>query len=148
MIAYRGPTAQLIVFETKEYQIFLIKRFYTNLKQACSHVTALAEDGTVSRIAFVLFFTLLTLAAPLALIAGPKDMSEGVAVVFAPWTDEATAMGRVGDAGGAVIRTGNLGFISIAIPASPEFAEDVRKAGAWLLLDPQIVGGCLTETNS
>jgi len=102
----------------------------------------------VSRIAFLIVFVLLTLAAPLALIAGPKDMGEGVAVVFAPWIDEATAMSRVGEAGGAVIRAGNLGFISVAMPASPDFAADIRKAGAWLLLDPQVVGGCLTEAES
>lgn len=102
----------------------------------------------MSRIAFLLVFALLTLAAPLALVAGPKDTGEGVAVVFAPWIDEATAMSRVGEAGGAVIRAGNLGFISVAMPASPDFADDIRKAGAWLLLDPQVIGGCLTEIDS
>lgn len=106
------------------------------------------EDENVSRIAFLLAFVLLTLGAPLALIAGPKDMNAGVAVVFPPWIDEATAMSRVGAAGGAVIRAGNVGFISVAMPDSPAFANDIRKAGAWLLLDPQVVGGCLTEINS
>lgn len=100
------------------------------------------------RIVFLLSFVFLTLVAPLALIAAPKDMDEGVAVVFAPWIDEATAMSRVGAAGGAVIRAGNVGFISVAMPQSPEFATDIRAAGAWLLLDPQVVGGCITTTGS
>ncbi|MGY6646731.1 MAG: hypothetical protein ACXIVD_16090 [Salinarimonas sp.] len=102
----------------------------------------------MSRTAFLIAFVLMTLGAPLALVAGPKDVNAGVAVVFAPWIDEATAMSRVGEAGGAVIRAGNLGFISVVMPDSPEFANDIRKAGAWLLLDPQVVGGCLTETDS
>lgn len=102
----------------------------------------------MSRISFLLAFSILTLGAPLALIAGPKDIDEGVAVVFPPWIDEATAMSRVGAAGGAVIRTGNVGFISVAMPQSPDFANDIRAAGAWLLLDPQVVGGCMTTTDS
>ena len=102
----------------------------------------------VNRFSLLLAFSLFTLGAPLALMAGPKDMGEGVAIVFAPWTDEATAMSRVGAAGGAVVRAGGAGFISVAMPQSPEFAKDIRAAGAWLLLDPQIVGGCMTGTDS
>ena len=102
----------------------------------------------VNRVSLLLAFSLFTLGAPLALIAGPEDMGEGVAVVFAPWTDEATAMSRVGAAGGAVIRAGGADFISVAIPQSPDFADAIRAAGAWLLLDPQLVGGCMTSTDS
>lgn len=102
----------------------------------------------MARAALLLLFCCMTLAAPLALIAGPKDAGEGVAVVFAPWIDEATAMSRVGAAGGAVVRAGGAGFVSVVIPQSPDFENDIRAAGAWLLLDPQVVGGCMTTTDS
>ncbi|MCC5976750.1 MAG: hypothetical protein JJU21_01685 [Salinarimonas sp.] len=100
------------------------------------------------RVALLLLFGLATLGAPLALIAGPKDASDGIAVIFAPWIDEATAMSRVGDAGGAVIRAGGAGFVSVVMPQSPDFAQNIRAAGAWLLLDPQVVGVCSTTTES
>jgi hypothetical protein len=106
------------------------------------------EVEIVNRTLLLLGFALLTLAAPLMLVAGPRDPDNGVAVVFPPWIDEATAMSRVGAAGGAVIRAGNLGFISVAIPDSPEFTQNIRAAGAWLLLDPQVVGMCSTTDNS
>ncbi len=100
------------------------------------------------RNALLVIFCLATLAAPLALVAGPDSAEDGVAVVFAPWIDEATAMSRIGAAGGAVIRPGAAGFVTIAIPQSPDFERAIRAAGAWLLLDPQRVGICSSTLNS
>jgi len=93
---------------------------------------------------FVLAFACATLMLPLLLVAAPSDARSGVAVVFAPWVGQAQAMALVADSGGALVRTGGFSFITVAIPVSPDFADRVRSAGAWFLLDPQLVDGCFS----
>ncbi len=82
------------------------------------------------------------------MIAQPKDANEGVAVVFSPWVDEAEAMTRIAENGGAIVRKGAFSFIAVALPKSPDFARRIRSAGAWLLLDPQFLDGCFTPDAS
>ncbi len=96
----------------------------------------------------LLSFTVATLLLPLLLVAAPSDARSGVAVVFAPWVDEAQAMTRVAESGGALVRTGAFSFITVAIPKAPDFAARVRSAGAWILLDPQFLDGCFFNETS
>jgi len=97
---------------------------------------------------FLTLFATATLLFPLLLVAAPSDARSGVAVVFAPWVDEAQAMSRVAESGGALVRPGAFSFITVAIPKAPDFAARVRSAGAWILLDPQFLDGCFfTETS-
>lgn len=93
-------------------------------------------------------YALVTILFPLFLVASPSDERNGVAVVFAPWVGEAQAMSLVAESGGALVRTGALSFVTVAIPKAPDFAARVRSAGAWLLLDPQFLDGCFSLTPS
>jgi len=96
----------------------------------------------------LLTYALATLILPLLLVAAPSDERNGVAVVFAPWVGEAQAMSLVAESGGAIVRTGAFSFITVAIPKAPDFAARIRSAGAWILLDPQFLEGCLDLTPS
>lgn len=91
-------------------------------------------------------FCLATLVAPLALVAEPPATTQGVAVVFAPWTGAGEAFERVARAGGEIVRGGGFPFVAVAAASSPDFAARIRTQGAWLLLDPQGLGGCLDWT--
>lgn len=101
------------------------------------------ETTVVLRATLIALFALVTVVAPLALLGEPRPGAGGVAVVFAPWTDAGAAMDRVARAGGEIARLGGFPFIAVAVASSPDFAARARAEGAWLLLDPQALGGCL-----
>lgn len=88
-------------------------------------------------------FLLASLALPL-LAAPSADARAGAAVVFAPWTSQADAFARIGASGGALVRAGAFPFVAVAVAEDHEaFARAVAAAGAWALLDPRSLGGCL-----
>jgi hypothetical protein len=97
----------------------------------------------------VALFAVGSLALPV-MASAPADPRAGTAIVFAPWTSQAEAFARVGAAGGALVRAGAFPFIAVAIADEPEaFDRAVRAAGAWALVDPRALGGCLApETDS
>jgi hypothetical protein len=66
-----------------------------------------------------------------------------VAAVFAPGTDRATALAAVAEAGGLVVRAGGWGSVLVARSDEAGFARRLRRAGAWLVVDPQSAAGCL-----
>ena len=85
-------------------------------------------------------------AAPLGwLQARPRD-GQNVAAVFAPWLGTERAFGLVASAGGEIVRTGFIGTILVAHSDSPGFAERLRSAGAWMVVDPLALGGCLAPS--
>ncbi len=86
------------------------------------------------------FFSFVAIAA--ATIA-PKNEGEGVAVIFAPWTDAHDSLSRAVDAGGRFVRFGAFDFIAIVEPEAAEYALRVRSKGAWLLADPSALAACL-----
>lgn len=91
-------------------------------------------------------FALASLALPLA-AAAPADVRAGAAVVFPPWTSQADAFARIGASGGALVSAGTIPFVAVATASEPAaFARAVRAAGAWLLLDPGALGGCLVPS--
>ncbi len=68
-----------------------------------------------------------------------------VAALFPPWWDSARAEASVVAAGGTLLRLGAWSAVVVTASDDPEFAVRLRAAGAWLVLDPQALGGCLTE---
>ncbi len=63
--------------------------------------------------------------------------------MFPPGTALVDAIGRVAEHGGRVERTGkweNLVVASFQDRAAP--VEALRQAGAWLVFDPILAGGC------
>ncbi len=66
-----------------------------------------------------------------------------VAAVFPPWWDAVTSFASAGTAG-PVMRFGAFPFIVIVMAAD---RNQLRSQGAWLLLDPRALGGCLQSAS-
>ena len=77
---------------------------------------------------------------PLAALGRPAP-DQPVAVVFAPGVSLDDALGRVMAAGGLPLRAGRFGNVLVARSDRDDFADNLQKQGAWLLLDP-ILAGC------
>jgi hypothetical protein len=78
----------------------------------------------------------------------PSDLSRGVGVVFAPWTDEATTLTRAVSAGGRIVRFDGPSFIVVVEPERADYVRRVKEAGALIVLDPKILAACLAFTSS
>ncbi|GAC1346091.1 MAG: hypothetical protein NVSMB18_27350 [Acetobacteraceae bacterium] len=66
-----------------------------------------------------------------------------VAAVFPPWWEGTRAFEAAATAG-SIVRFGALRFIVVVAPEAGPIAPQLRRAGAWLILDPQALGGCLS----
>ena len=72
----------------------------------------------------------------------PRDPSQGVAVIFAPWTVAETTLSRAVEGGSRFVRFGDLPFIAVVIPDSANYPDRMLDAGAWLVVDPQTLAAC------
>src|SRR5262245_35054824 len=77
----------------------------------------------------------------------PRDPSQGVGVVFAPWTGADAAFVRAVEAGGRFVRFGGLPFIVVVTPEADDYADRVRSAGALFIVDPLILAACLPSSS-
>ncbi len=85
------------------------------------------------------FFSFATVAA---VALAPKQNSDGVAVVFAPWTGATEAFGLAVGAGGRFIRFGAFDFIAVIEPEAADYITRARVNGAWLIADPKALAAC------
>jgi hypothetical protein len=82
----------------------------------------------------------LSLAAALAVSLQPP-LSGPVALVFPPWWSAMQSM--ISAAGiGVVVRLGAVPFIVVVQPDRSGPRGRIRRSQAWLVLDPQALGGC------
>lgn len=65
-----------------------------------------------------------------------------IAAIYPPWWS-ATRSLLAAAAGGMPVRFGATGFVVVVVPGAPDATRLLRRAGAWLLLDPRVLGGCL-----
>ena len=72
----------------------------------------------------------------------PRDPTQGVAVIFAPWTAAEKTLARATDGGSRFVRFGGASFIAIVVPPDANYAERMFGAGAWLVVDPQALAAC------
>ncbi len=72
----------------------------------------------------------------------PRDPSQGVAVIFAPWTAADRTLMRAASAGSRFVRFGGLPFIAVVMPDDPHYADRAFAGGAWLVIDPKALAGC------
>ena len=72
----------------------------------------------------------------------PRDPSQGVAVVFAPWTVAEKTLARAVEGGGRFVRFGGLPFIAVVMPDNANYPDRMFDAGAWLVVDPQTLAAC------
>jgi len=94
--------------------------------------------------AFALFSTIAVARVGLE----PSDLSRGVGVIFAPWTDESAALTRAAAAGGRIVRFGGPSFIVVVEPESADYIRRIKDAGAWLLVDPRILAACFPAAST
>jgi len=88
------------------------------------------------------FFTALSVIAMATLQAQPRDGTQ-VAAVFPPWMDGEHALARVAQAGGLVVRRGIIDAIVVVHSDDPGLIDRLYAAGAWAVIDPATLGGCL-----
>ena len=87
---------------------------------------------------------LLASTTPLFAVADLPAASRGtLAAVFAPGLERSAALEAVAEAGGLIVREGRWGTVVIAHSDATGFAGRLRRAGAWLVLDPLSAAGCL-----
>lgn len=79
-------------------------------------------------------------SARIALI--PRDTTEGVAVIFAPWTTADKTLLRAIAGGSRFVRFGGLPFIAVVMPESTKYVDRMLGAGAWLVVDPRALAAC------
>lgn len=96
----------------------------------------------------IVAFALISTFAVARVGLEPRDLTQGVGVVFAPWTDENTALARAVSAGGRFVRFGGPPFIVVVEPEVADYGKRVREAGALLLVDPQVLAACMSWTSS
>lgn len=71
--------------------------------------------------------------------------SDNTAAVFTrPGTHFADVVAVVDAAGGAIIASGGFNNVIIATSPASDFHERLYAAGAWLVANPLILGGCAT----
>jgi hypothetical protein len=79
----------------------------------------------------------------LAAALSPTADRDQYAVVAPPWYGPAQTAGLVGIAGGDIVDVGGLPNVVIAHSTSPGFIRALYRAGAWLVIDPVRLRGCL-----
>ena len=80
---------------------------------------------------------------PLAALESAPASDSDLAAIYAPWIGADGAVVRAASAGGAIVRLGLIGAIVVVHDERPGLAGRLRASGAWLLLDPKFLGGCL-----
>jgi hypothetical protein len=73
----------------------------------------------------------------------PAKPGAGVAVIYAPWTTADQTMIRAVSAGARFVRFGGFDFIAIVIPEQPDYVANALAGSAFLVVDPQVLAGCL-----
>ena len=69
-----------------------------------------------------------------------------VAAVYPPWWTGPRAIAAASH-GGAILRPGAVKFVVVVMPDSQGGNDRLRRAGAWLLLNPAGFIGCFTRGN-
>lgn len=84
-----------------------------------------------------------TMALVVMTLRSPSLPGETVAIFFPPRTDLVEAIAAVGQAGGVVERTGRWDNIVVAsFPGREPPVDALRSAGAWLVFNAIVAGGC------
>ncbi|MBR1189151.1 hypothetical protein [Bradyrhizobium sp. AUGA SZCCT0160] len=71
--------------------------------------------------------------------------AEVVAVAFPPWWSGQQAFIATASANAAIVRTTAVPALLIVRPDDNDGLTQLRKAGAWLTMDPQAISACFTK---
>jgi hypothetical protein len=91
---------------------------------------------------FALLLASVLLTACLALKPMPD---KPVAALFPPWWSAARVMASAAGTNGAIVRFGGFQTVLILAAGGPDLTDRLRRAGAWLVVDPGILGGCAKQ---
>jgi hypothetical protein len=95
---------------------------------------------------FNAFALLLASAAAVAVLSFQvRSGAEIVAVAFPPWWTARDSFSAAASAGAEIVRTTAIPTLLVVKPGVHEGLFRLRKAGAWLTLDPQAIAACLTN---
>jgi hypothetical protein len=86
---------------------------------------------------------LLSIVGTLFVGLFPRPGQTQFAVFAAPWRGLVETAEMVAAAGGAIVDAGGLPNVVIAYSDDPAFVDALYRAGAWLVLDPLLLRGCL-----
>ena len=88
---------------------------------------------------------LLAISAVAILLAGfgPTGAGGQYAVVAPPWFDLGRTVQLANAAGGEIVDVGGLSNVVIIHSGDPKIVSALYAAGAWLVLDPVRMRGCL-----
>ena len=71
--------------------------------------------------------------------------AEVVAAAFPPWWSTQQVFLAAASANAAIIRETALAGLLVVRPSDKDGLTQLRKAGAWLIMDPQAVAACITK---
>ena len=71
--------------------------------------------------------------------------SEVVAVAFPPWWSTQEVLLAAASANAAIVRMTALPALLVVRPDDHDGLTRLRKAGAWLAMDPQAIAACFTK---
>jgi hypothetical protein len=71
--------------------------------------------------------------------------TEVVAVAFPPWWSAQQVFQAAASANAAIVRDTALPALLVVRPDVFDGLARLRKAGAWLVIDPQAIAACLTD---
>ena len=94
--------------------------------------------------------TILLLASAIAVAALSLHVRPGtevVAVAFPPWWSTQRSFEAAASANAAIVRTTALPAVLVVRPDNQDGMTRLRKAGAWLTIDPQAIAGCFHGTD-
>ena len=93
--------------------------------------------------AAVLLVASVVVIASLSLQA--RAGAEIFAVAFPPWWNSQQAISAAASADAAIVRTTAIPALLVVRPLGHDGLTRLRKAGAWLALDPQAVSACFAR---
>jgi hypothetical protein len=94
--------------------------------------------------------TALLLASAVAVAALSLQVrpdSEVVAVAFPPWWSTQHIFEAAASANAAIVRTTAIPALLVVRPDNHDGMTRLRKAGAWLAIDPQAIAACFNRTD-
>jgi hypothetical protein len=106
---------------------------------------ALADTGRrrLTDFAPAIALLLLSVAGIFGAALEPSGRNGQYAVVAPPWYDQAETIALAGQAGGRIVDVGGLANVIIVHADTPKFVAALYRAGAWLVIDPGMLRGCL-----
>jgi hypothetical protein len=72
--------------------------------------------------------------------------AEIVAVAFPPWWDSQQVFSAAASAGATIVRTTAIPALLVVRPPEHDGMTRLRRAGAWLAMDPQAIAACFSRS--